>query len=319
MMRLPPRGSPAAVALVSLTFRGQLDLTARQAVCAAVAALACAGLLLAWQAPVIGEELRSVQDALHQTRTQLDQARARLAALRQAIPEQGLVPTALAPELARVSSGLWHWHSLALAAGLELEQLRPAQTLASSEQTQLQLRVRGRYDQHGAFVAALSGPAHVARLTRYQLESGPAGMHSAELALQWSAVSPGAMIAASSAPRSYRAGPHADPLSESRSAESLEAVPAFVRAEHARIKSVLEASPLSAFALAGTLQRGGEWLALLQAERMLHTLRVGDHVGSDFGRVMRIAEQGVWLREIVRDSQGRWTEQERLWRVGQMP
>jgi hypothetical protein len=30
-------------------------------------------------------------------------------------------------------------------------------------------------------------------------------------------------------------------------------------------------------------------------------------------------EHGLWLREIVRDSEGRWSEHERLWRVGEKP
>jgi len=58
---------------------------------------------------------------------------------------------------------------------------------------------------------------------------------------------------------------------------------------------------------------------MLRLEQRVHVLRAGDYLGPELGRVRRIDEQGLWLRELVRDASGRWSEQLRHWRVGQTP
>lgn len=280
-------------------------------------AVASAAVVLAGLLPGLREDIQAEQDKLLQVRSQRDAARARLLQAQSALDVVKIPVSAVQSVDTAPARGPWHWQQLALGAGLAVEQLKPVQA-AGPRLAQVQLRLRGRYAQHGAFVAALSDPAWAVRLLRYQLQSGAGGMHGAELALELpnSAALPTAWTGARI--RTHRISAH-DPLGEPPTADPLATVPPQWRAEFLRPKDLLETLPLSAFALAGTLQQGGEWRALLQGERMLHTLRVGDRLGQDFGRVQRITEQGMWLREVLKDLQGQWAERERLWRVGERP
>jgi type IV pilus assembly protein PilP len=47
---------------------------------------------------------------------------------------------------------------------------------------------------------------------------------------------------------------------------------------------------------------------LLKVDSQLHQVRVGNHIGQNFGRVLKITESGVAIREIVQDAAGDWVE-----------
>lgn len=71
----------------------------------------------------------------------------------------------------------------------------------------------------------------------------------------------------------------------------------------------LEAYPLEALRMVGSLVREGRTLALVRAQGALHTVQPGDRLGGPHGgRVERITETAITLRERVRDAQGAWTE-----------
>lgn len=287
-----------------------------------LATLLSAALLLVWQLSAVREQAQVEQAKLQKLQSQLDDLRLRLAQHKQAqhaVPAGDPYPASASLSGAFADLGPWHWRRLAFAAGLTVDLLKPQGTGGTRAPRQWQLRVRGLYHQHGAFMAALGEPAQAVRVLRYQLQSGPAGAHLADLNVELPAEPLQNFFTVSPKGRRYQAAAGADPLGEPPPADPWAGVPAHWQAELARPKLMLEALPLSAYALAGTLERGGEWLALLQGEGMLHTVRVGDPLGPDAGRVLRIAEQGLWLREIVRNSQGRWSEQERVWRVGEAP
>jgi Tfp pilus assembly protein PilP len=297
-----------------------------------LAACISAGLLWGWQMSELQEQAQAEQQKRGQLQNQLDGLQLRLAqqgsATSAATATAATVTTAVAQSPAAASPlmgaavelGPWHWRRLALAAGLAVELIKPLQAGATrTAPQQLQLRLRGPYHQHGVFVAALGEPGQAFRLLRYELQSGPAGMHLADLVLELPPSPAAALSHAAGPKRSYQGADGADPLADPPPDSAWAEMPAHWRAELARNKGLLEALPLSAYALTGTLRQGSEWLALLQDDRMLHTVRVGDPLGPDAGRVLRIAEHGLWLREIVRDSEGRWSEHERLWRVGEKP
>ncbi len=54
--------------------------------------------------------------------------------------------------------------------------------------------------------------------------------------------------------------------------------------------------------------RSGQPLALVRADGLLYQVRVGNYMGQNYGRIVRIAENEVVLREIVQDAAGEWTE-----------
>ena len=316
-------GVPQALRLALLHFLCALPVVVwRTALAPLLAALLSAGLLLVWQLSTVREEAQAEQAKLQKLQSQLDDLRLRLA--QHTKPHQAGQAVVAHRAMAALSGaaadlGPWSWRRLALAAGLSVDLFKPLEAGGARTPLQWQLRVRGLYHQHAAFVAALGEPAQAVRVRRYQLQSGPAGAHLADMHVELPAGLLQTFSTGAAPGRSYQAASSADPLGEPPPIDPWAGVPAHWRAELARPKLMLETSPLSAYALTGTLERGGEWLALLQGEGMLHTVRVGDPLGPDAGRVLRIAEHGLWLREIVRDSQGRWSDHQRQWRVGEKP
>lgn len=83
---------------------------------------------------------------------------------------------------------------------------------------------------------------------------------------------------------------------------------ALIEPELARRRQPLEAFPLDAMTMVGSLDRGGELVALVRVDRLLYQVRPGNYLGQNFGRVTRITETEVVLREIVQDAAGEWIE-----------
>lgn len=83
---------------------------------------------------------------------------------------------------------------------------------------------------------------------------------------------------------------------------------ALIEPELARRRQPLEAFPLDAMRMVGSLDRSGELVALVRVDRLLYQVRPGNYLGQNFGRVTRITETEVVLREIVQDAAGEWIE-----------
>lgn len=79
-------------------------------------------------------------------------------------------------------------------------------------------------------------------------------------------------------------------------------------AEMNRRKEPLEAYPLDSMQMVGSVARTGRPSALLKVDNLLYTVKVGDYIGQNFGKVTRINESEVTLREIVQDAAGEWIE-----------
>lgn len=79
-------------------------------------------------------------------------------------------------------------------------------------------------------------------------------------------------------------------------------------AELDRRKEPLESFALENMAMVGSVNKAGRPIALLRVESLLYQVKPGDYLGMNYGRVMRISETEVTLREIVQDSAGEWTE-----------
>ena len=79
-------------------------------------------------------------------------------------------------------------------------------------------------------------------------------------------------------------------------------------AELNRRKEPLEAFPLDSMSMVGSVQRGGRPFALLRVDNLLYQVKTGDYLGQNYGRVTKITETGIDLREIVQDAAGEWIE-----------
>ena len=81
-----------------------------------------------------------------------------------------------------------------------------------------------------------------------------------------------------------------------------------VAPELSRRKEPLEAYPLDAMAMVGSLIRKGKPVALIKVDNLLYQVHPGNYLGQNYGRVMKVNETEVVLREIVQDASGEWIE-----------
>lgn len=79
-------------------------------------------------------------------------------------------------------------------------------------------------------------------------------------------------------------------------------------AEMNRRKEPLEAYPLDSMSMVGSVNKQGQPYALLRVDSLLYQVKVGDYLGQNYGRITRIAETEIGLREIVQDAAGEWIE-----------
>jgi type IV pilus assembly protein PilP len=79
-------------------------------------------------------------------------------------------------------------------------------------------------------------------------------------------------------------------------------------AELNRRKEPLEAYPLDSMAMVGSVVKQGRQYALLKVDNLLYQVKVGDYLGQNYGKITRITETDVSLREIVQDAAGEWVE-----------
>lgn len=75
-----------------------------------------------------------------------------------------------------------------------------------------------------------------------------------------------------------------------------------------RRKEPLEAFPLESLKMVGTLMKGKTVHAIVQADKGLHQVNVGNYMGQNYGIITSISESEVVLKELVEDANGDWTE-----------
>jgi len=83
---------------------------------------------------------------------------------------------------------------------------------------------------------------------------------------------------------------------------------ALIAPEMARRKEPLEAYPLDAMVMVGSLDRKDVPTALLRVNNLIYPVRVGSYIGQNYGKIVRISENTIQLREIVQDATGDWVE-----------
>jgi type IV pilus assembly protein PilP len=79
-------------------------------------------------------------------------------------------------------------------------------------------------------------------------------------------------------------------------------------AEINRRKQPLEAYPLDSMTMVGSVVRGGSSYALLRVDALLYQVKLGDYLGQNYGKITKISETDIALREIVQDAAGEWIE-----------
>jgi type IV pilus assembly protein PilP len=75
-----------------------------------------------------------------------------------------------------------------------------------------------------------------------------------------------------------------------------------------RPKEPLEAFPLEAMQMVGTLAQNKDTYALVRAGSNLFRVKKGNYMGQNFGVITAIDEGQISLKEVVQDSGGDWVE-----------
>jgi len=79
-------------------------------------------------------------------------------------------------------------------------------------------------------------------------------------------------------------------------------------AEINRRKEPLEAYPLDSMSMVGSVVKQGRPYALLKVDSLLYQVKLGDYLGQNYGKITKISETDISLREIVQDAAGEWIE-----------
>lgn len=113
-------------------------------------------------------------------------------------------------------------------------------------------------------------------------------------------------------PQPYTAAQSVDPYSTQKLTVALKQEArqpnSLLSAELNRRKEPLESYPLDSMSMVGSVNKLGQPFALLRVDSLLYQVKLGDYLGQNYGRITRIAETEVALREIVQDAAGEWIE-----------
>ncbi len=107
----------------------------------------------------------------------------------------------------------------------------------------------------------------------------------------------------------YEPGGRADPFSAVRLNVLDDTVPdEGLQPDLRRTREPLESYSLASLRLIGSLRRGRDAIALIEVDQRVYTVRVGSHLGQDFGKVVAIGERTIEVDELVAESGGRWVQ-----------
>ncbi len=78
-----------------------------------------------------------------------------------------------------------------------------------------------------------------------------------------------------------------------------------------RNKEELEQYELDSLRMVGTMENGeNHWGIIKGPDGAVHRVKVGNYIGRNTGKILNVFEDRVEIREIVKNSQGRWEERE---------
>ena len=85
-----------------------------------------------------------------------------------------------------------------------------------------------------------------------------------------------------------------------------------VAPDFSRARQPLEAFPLSALGMVGTIAKGGVRSGLVvDGDGAVHEVGAGDYMGLSHGRIQRIGEAAIEFVEMLPDGDGGWVERQR--------
>ena len=91
-------------------------------------------------------------------------------------------------------------------------------------------------------------------------------------------------------------------------AQAEPANPGLSRSQKSRARQPLEEFDLESMHFVGMLEKQGRYVALVRANGILHQVLLGQYIGKNLGKVWRLDESGIALRESAQDADGKWLE-----------
>lgn len=78
-----------------------------------------------------------------------------------------------------------------------------------------------------------------------------------------------------------------------------------------RNREELESYELDSLRMVGTLEdKTTQWAIIRDPNGIVHRVKVGNYMGKNVGKILNIYEDRIELREIVKNSNGRWIERQ---------
>jgi len=118
-------------------------------------------------------------------------------------------------------------------------------------------------------------------------------------------------------PQAYNQESATDPFSKEKLTQALKressqstSNAALVAPELARRKEPLESEPLDAMKMVGSMIKQGAPVALVRVDNLIYQVRPGNYLGQNFGKIVKVSETELVLREIVQDAAGEWIERQ---------
>lgn len=116
-------------------------------------------------------------------------------------------------------------------------------------------------------------------------------------------------------PEAYKDEGSVEPFNQTRLTQALRrdstqvaSNAALITPEMTRRKEPLESFPLDTMLMVGSLNKAGIPTALLKVDNLIYQVKVGNYLGQNYGKIIKITESTVQLREIAQDATGDWME-----------
>jgi type IV pilus assembly protein PilO len=303
----------------------------RQLALVAVFAVLLLMLWFVWLMP-LADQLAGAQQAEQRLRADVRARQARLALLA-ALPAQQALAQQRLTELEKQLPGPADMHALlsalnrlALARQLQVGLLRPQAPVPGTlyAEQRMALQLTGRFEDLSGFASDLAGLPWPVAVHSFTLLPAQGDTLRMDMGLRTLRTLPATQPSATSepAPQAYHAAVASKAVAPERSAALAPlpglapfnplrllpaapvAVPAPARTEPGRFKPPLEAAPLAAMTMVGSVLGTGPPVALLRVNGRIYLVRVGDRLGPDQGLVSDIGPTGLALREPAAGGSG---------------
>ena len=81
-----------------------------------------------------------------------------------------------------------------------------------------------------------------------------------------------------------------------------------LRPDANRRKEFLETFPVDTMKMVGTINKAGISYGMIQIDRAVYQVKVGQRLGQNFGVVTGVADAAISIKETVQDAGGEWVE-----------